>query len=128
MDSQITLVSVAPAARLMFSRNSMKNATLFLDSGPAYTISTDISKAHTELRAAGTGELLARIAQKEILPDTITFPVLNGGKEIRLTKWLKKSKLSDGWCAMLLFPALRQSSQCNIVQPMLSKPNTGISC
>jgi hypothetical protein len=82
----------------------MKNATLFLDdSGPAYTISTDTSNARTELRAAGTGELLARIARKEILPDTITFPALNGGKEMRLTKWLTKSKLSDGWCVITLF-------------------------
>jgi hypothetical protein len=106
MDSQITLVS-APAARLMFSRDSMKNATLFLDSGPAYTISTDTSNARTELRAASTGELLARIARKEILPDTITFPAFNGGREMRLTKWLKKSKLSDGWWAVIFFPALR---------------------
>jgi hypothetical protein len=43
MDSQLTLVSAAPAARLMFSQDSMKNATLSLDSGPAYTISTDAS-------------------------------------------------------------------------------------
>jgi hypothetical protein len=103
MDSQLTLVSIAPAARLVFSQDSMKNATLFLDSGPAYTISTDTSNARTELRAAGTGELLARIVRKEIMPDTITFPALNGGKEIRLTKWLKKSKLSDGWCAICIF-------------------------
>ncbi|KAJ7831367.1 hypothetical protein B0H13DRAFT_1551155, partial [Mycena leptocephala] len=96
MDSQLTLVSVAPAAHLKFSQDSMKNATLFLDSRPAYTISTDTSNAHTELRAAGTGELLARIARKEIMPDTMTFPAPNRGKEIRSTKWLKKSKLSDG--------------------------------
>jgi hypothetical protein len=65
---------------------------------------------HTELRAAGTGELLARIARKEIIPDTIAFPALNGGREMRSTKWLTKSKLSDGWCAIfrtpLAFPVL----------------------
>ncbi|KAJ7908009.1 hypothetical protein B0H13DRAFT_2273515 [Mycena leptocephala] len=67
----------------------MKNATLLLDSVPAYTIST-------ELRVTGTGELLARVAWKDILPDTITFPTVNGGREMGLKKWLNKSKLSDG--------------------------------
>ncbi|KAF7360058.1 hypothetical protein MVEN_00733900 [Mycena venus] len=98
MDSQLTLVPVAPAVRLMFSKDSMKNATLFLDSVPIYVISTDAQNACTELRAAGSGggELLARITRKEILPDAVAFPALNGGKEIRLAKWLKKSKLADG--------------------------------
>jgi hypothetical protein len=94
----------------MFSQDNMKNATLLLDSGPAYTISTDTSNAHTELRAAGTDELLARVARKEFLPDTIRFPALNGGKEMRLTKWLRKFKLSDDRCTIfrnpLEFPVL----------------------
>jgi uncharacterized protein involved in exopolysaccharide biosynthesis len=96
MDSQLTLVSLAPAARLIFSSDSMENATLSLDSGPAYTISTDASAVRTELRASGTGDLLARVVRKEFLPDTIMFPAFNGGKEMRLNKWLKKSKHSDG--------------------------------
>ncbi|KAJ7879375.1 hypothetical protein B0H13DRAFT_2346127 [Mycena leptocephala] len=74
----------------------------FLDSGPAYTLSIDTSNVHTELRAAGTGELLARIARKEIIPDTIAFPALNGGREMRSTKWLTKSKLSDGCSAHVI--------------------------
>jgi hypothetical protein len=100
MDSQLTLVSLAPAACLIFSSDSMENATLSLDSGPAYTISTDASNARTELRASGTGDLLARIVRKEFLPDTIMFPAFSGGKEMRLKKWLKKSKHSDGWCVI----------------------------
>jgi hypothetical protein len=101
MDSQLTLVTVAPEVRLFFSTDSMKNVTLFLDSAPAYMISTDEQNSCTELCAAGTGELLARITRKDVLPDSIVFPNVNGSKEMRLAKWLKKSKLADGSCAIV---------------------------
>ncbi|KAJ7453330.1 hypothetical protein B0H11DRAFT_2071820 [Mycena galericulata] len=96
MDSQLTLVPTTPSVYLSFSHNSMKNATLFLGATPVYTISTDPQVSSTEIRASGTSELLAHIATKPILPDTIAFPGINGGKEIRLTKWSRKSKLPDG--------------------------------
>ncbi|KAJ7753142.1 hypothetical protein B0H14DRAFT_2635640 [Mycena olivaceomarginata] len=78
MDSQLTLVTVAAEVP------------------PAYIISTDEQNSCTELRTAGTGELLARITRKDVLPDSIAFPNVNGNKEMRLAKWLKKSKLADG--------------------------------
>ncbi|KAJ7453325.1 hypothetical protein B0H11DRAFT_2245555 [Mycena galericulata] len=99
MDSQLTLVATSPSVCLSFSRNSMKNATLSLGSGiPTYIISTDPQNPWTEIRAAGTSdsEVLVRIAWKSVLADTIAFPEINGGKEMRLTKWLRKAKLSDG--------------------------------
>ncbi|KAJ7491390.1 hypothetical protein B0H11DRAFT_2277885 [Mycena galericulata] len=99
MDSQLTLVAPSPPVCLSFSRDSMKNATLSLGSGaPTYTISTDPQNSCTEIWAAGSSdsEVLVRIAWKPILPDTIAFPDMNGGKEMRLTKWLRKAKLPDG--------------------------------
>ncbi|KAJ7486950.1 hypothetical protein FB451DRAFT_1228389 [Mycena latifolia] len=98
MDSQLTLVVTAPTRRLLFNTDSMKNATLFLDfaSVPAYTISTDSKNSCTELRAASTGELLARITRKDVLPDTIAFPQVDGGTEMRMSKWLRKTALPDG--------------------------------
>ncbi|KAJ7831779.1 hypothetical protein B0H14DRAFT_2592459 [Mycena olivaceomarginata] len=50
MDSQLTLVPAAHAERLIFSADSMKNTTLYLDGAPAYTLFTD-AKNCTELGA-----------------------------------------------------------------------------
>ncbi|KAJ6540832.1 hypothetical protein DFH09DRAFT_1175412 [Mycena vulgaris] len=93
MDSQLTLVPAVQTHYLAFSTDSMKNATLSLDSVPLYTVFTDPQNAHTDLRTIGTAQLLARITRKALLPDTITFP---GGKEIPLAKWLRKTRLPDG--------------------------------
>ncbi|KAK7038376.1 hypothetical protein R3P38DRAFT_2905764 [Favolaschia claudopus] len=98
MDSQVTLVTVAPAVRLVFSQDSMKNATLFLNSTPTYIMTTDMNDRITELRAAATNELLARITRKEILHDTVVFPALHGGKAIRVANWLTKSTLPQSAC------------------------------
>jgi hypothetical protein len=96
MDSQLTLVDPSPPIFLKFDTNSMTNATLSLNSVPMYIISTDSPGAITEIRAAGTNEVLARILRKGLLPDTIKFPDLNAGKDMRLSKWLKSIKLPDG--------------------------------
>ncbi|KAJ6550406.1 hypothetical protein DFH09DRAFT_1168807 [Mycena vulgaris] len=97
MDSQLTLVDPSPPVSLTFNADSMTNATLTINNTtPAYTISTDSRGGTTEIRAAGTDEVLARIVRKGILPDTITFPNLNGGKAVRLTKWLKSATLPNG--------------------------------
>lgn len=124
MESQLTLVTIAPEVRLLFSADSMKNATLFLDSAPAYMISTDEQNSCTELRTAGTRELLARITRKEVLPDSIMFPNLNGGKEMRLAKWLKKSKLADGSCAIV--PITLCSYHCSLGADIFVSPFSSI--
>lgn len=96
MESQLTLVNPAPPVSFTFATNSMINTTLYRDSRPAYTLSTELQGSTTELRASDTSELLARISRKEILPDTITFPSINDGKEMRLSKWMRRCKLPDG--------------------------------
>ncbi|KAF7341684.1 Peptide methionine sulfoxide reductase [Mycena sanguinolenta] len=97
MDSQLTLVNLPPPLCLTFSTNSMINVILYRDSQPAYIISTDlrIGGSTTEIRAADGTEVLARVTRKELLPDTIAFPHINGGEEMRLSKWLRRCKLSD---------------------------------
>ncbi|KAJ6453717.1 hypothetical protein C8R45DRAFT_846894 [Mycena sanguinolenta] len=97
MDSQLTLVKLPPPVCLTFSTNSMINVTLYRDSQPAYLISTDlrIGGSTTEIRAAGNTEVLARVTRKEVLPDTIAFPHIKGGEEMRLSKWLHRCKSPD---------------------------------
>ncbi|KAJ7875034.1 hypothetical protein B0H13DRAFT_1723284 [Mycena leptocephala] len=96
MDSQLTLVDSAPPICLTFSKDSMINTTLYRDSRPVYTISTELQGTTTEIRAAGTAELLARICRNDILPNTVAFPSINDGKVMRLSKWLRGCKLPDG--------------------------------
>ncbi|KAJ7153986.1 hypothetical protein C8R43DRAFT_1186882 [Mycena crocata] len=97
MDSQVTLVDPSPLISLRFNVDNMANTTLSLNSTPIYTISTDSRGASTEIRAANTNVVLARILRKGMLPDTISFPTLSGGKEVRVNKWLKPVKLlADG--------------------------------
>ncbi|KAJ6540836.1 hypothetical protein DFH09DRAFT_1323076 [Mycena vulgaris] len=96
MDSQLTLVTPVPPVSLTFDTDSMINATIFLNSRPAYKISTELQGSTTEIRASVTSELLACISRKEILPNTIAFPNVNDGKDMRLSKWLSRRKLPDG--------------------------------
>ncbi|KAJ6489883.1 hypothetical protein C8R45DRAFT_901493 [Mycena sanguinolenta] len=102
MDSQLTLVNASPPVCLTFSTNSMINATLYRDSRPVYTIATELQGTTTEIRAWGTSQLLVRIARKELLPSTITFPNINGGKDMRLGKWLRRCKVPDGGHAYVI--------------------------
>ncbi|KAJ7843742.1 hypothetical protein B0H14DRAFT_3139499 [Mycena olivaceomarginata] len=95
MDSQITLVTSTPPISLVFATDSMINTTLQLNSRAAYTISTKLEGTTTEIRASGSGELVARICRNGILPYTVAFPSSNGKKDIRLSKWLHPYKL-DG--------------------------------
>ncbi|KAJ7436484.1 hypothetical protein B0H11DRAFT_1754780 [Mycena galericulata] len=96
MDSQITLVNLSPPVCLTFSADSMINATLFLDSRPTYKLSTKLQGTTTKLRAVDTSALLARITRREVLPNTVTFPNVGDGKEMRVSSWLKRCKLEDG--------------------------------
>ncbi|KAJ7167073.1 hypothetical protein C8R46DRAFT_1219453 [Mycena filopes] len=96
MDSQLTLVNPTPPVCLDFGTDSMINTILYRDSRPAYTISTELQGSTTEIRVAGTSALLARICRKEVLPDTISFPNIAEGKDLRLSKWLRRSPLPDG--------------------------------
>ncbi|KAJ7159964.1 hypothetical protein C8R43DRAFT_993966 [Mycena crocata] len=96
MDSQLTLVTLPPTVSLVFSHNSLKNATVFLGSRPVYIISTNSQNSVTEIRGAETEEVLVHIARNKLRADTIAFPTLKAAKEMRLTKWLGKCHLSDG--------------------------------
>ncbi|KAJ7097409.1 hypothetical protein C8R44DRAFT_748517 [Mycena epipterygia] len=50
----------------------------------------------TEIRTTGTDILIARIARKDLLPDTVSFPDVDGGKVMRTSRWLKRTTLTDG--------------------------------
>ncbi|KAJ7688730.1 hypothetical protein B0H17DRAFT_938024 [Mycena rosella] len=101
MDSQPTLILAAPAHLLIFSADSRKNATILLGSAPAYIISKDPIDFCTELRAAGTGQALAQITWRDVLPDVITFPQINA-TEMHLRKWLQKAALPNGSLAHIM--------------------------
>ncbi|KAJ7307954.1 hypothetical protein DFH08DRAFT_900583 [Mycena albidolilacea] len=95
MDYEL-LVSASPPVHLTFSDNSMINATLYRDSHPVYTIATVSQGLNTEIQSSDTSELLARITRRSFLPDLITFPNHDGGKEMRLSKWMRRCMLPDG--------------------------------
>ncbi|KAJ7619817.1 hypothetical protein DFH06DRAFT_1360880 [Mycena polygramma] len=110
MDSQVTLVNASVPLCLTFSKGSMINTTLYLDSDserrPVYTICTPLRGTVTEIRSAtgGTeGELVARICRNDFLPNTVAF---KDGKSVRLASWLKKFKLPDGSTARIVETAV----------------------
>lgn len=81
---------------LLFEQNSMLDSTITDNASPIYRVSTNEHGSVTELRAAGPNTVLARIARKEILPDTVKFPDMKGGKSMRVSKWLKRTTQKDG--------------------------------
>ncbi|KAJ7691044.1 hypothetical protein B0H17DRAFT_1134061 [Mycena rosella] len=84
---------MSKATVLAFESNSMLATTIARGGAPLYAVSTNQHGSTTEIRAPGTNTLLARIARRELLPDTIAFA---DGKPARLSKWLKQSTLADG--------------------------------
>ncbi|KAJ7649250.1 hypothetical protein B0H17DRAFT_1102383 [Mycena rosella] len=68
----------------------MINTTIFMNSRPAYTLSTALQGSTTDISTSRTSEILV------FFPNTIAFPSINNGKEIRLSKWMSRQKLSDG--------------------------------
>ncbi|KAJ6576029.1 hypothetical protein DFH09DRAFT_1150226 [Mycena vulgaris] len=85
-----------PRSWLVFEKNSMVSTTITQNAVPVYAVSTSTHGGTTEVRATGTDALVARIARKELLPDTVKFPDFQGGKSMRLSKWLKRTTLADG--------------------------------
>ncbi|KAJ7509452.1 hypothetical protein B0H11DRAFT_1959699 [Mycena galericulata] len=100
--SQVTLAVTTPNTCLNFGRDSMQTTTVLCRGKPVYAISTDQHGATTEVRVPGTQALVARIARKELLPDTVAFPDVGDGKALRVSKWLRRTKLADGLPAAIL--------------------------
>lgn len=102
MDSQKTLVDPSTSSSpkfLVFWSNKLKDTKVSLSTSPqipAYVIKTDKGDYKTEIRDARTQRLVAGIRRKEFLPDTITFDKDGGKVEMRVSKWLSKTKASDG--------------------------------
>ncbi|KAJ7488187.1 hypothetical protein FB451DRAFT_733105 [Mycena latifolia] len=86
-------------ATLVFERNSMLSTTVTRGGSPLYAVSTDKHGLTTEVRAPGTDTLLVRVARRDIFPDTIAFAADANSKPMRLSKWLKRSTLADGFSA-----------------------------
>jgi len=101
-DSQTTLVNRAPPITLVFSHNgSILNASVTVASKPLYIITTEdnLGSSKTNVLDALTQpqRLVACIDRRSILPATVAFPERNGGKAVRISKWIKSAKLSDGF-------------------------------
>ncbi|KAF7288603.1 hypothetical protein MIND_01426900 [Mycena indigotica] len=109
MDSQLTLVDPTPPLSLVFSTNSMINATLSANGLARYTIITALQGSVTDLFDARTGQLLARIARNAIRADTISFVSTEGQEtRVKLSKWMKRSKQPDGIDAHVIDTAVGQ--------------------
>ncbi|KAJ6555838.1 hypothetical protein B0H19DRAFT_1151324 [Mycena capillaripes] len=80
----------------------MVNTTILRNSSPAYTVSTRWATSPTNIHAAGTGALLAKINPRTLLSDTVMFRHAYEGKEVKLSKWLQRERLDDGSPASVL--------------------------
>ncbi|KAJ6524337.1 hypothetical protein B0H19DRAFT_1200436 [Mycena capillaripes] len=87
---------------LVFGKNSMVATMIMLNGAPVYKVSTSQHGGTTEVRSSDTDALVARIARREILPDTVKFPDVKGTKSLRISKWLKRTALADGTIAFAL--------------------------
>ncbi|KAJ6535702.1 hypothetical protein B0H19DRAFT_1183990 [Mycena capillaripes] len=80
----------------------MLNTTILRSSSPAYTVSTRWVTSPTNIHAAVTGALLAKINPRTLLPDTVMFRHTYKAKEVKLSRWLQREKLNDGSPANVL--------------------------
>jgi hypothetical protein len=96
MDSAATLVNFAPPTYYFMTSTTLVNSTIYSRPDiPLYTITSDGKQ--TKISDHRTpGRIIATFHQREILPNTISFPERNGGAPISVQKWLRKSKLPDG--------------------------------
>ncbi|EGN96482.1 hypothetical protein SERLA73DRAFT_186229 [Serpula lacrymans var. lacrymans S7.3] len=100
MESTTTLINPTPPTALYFSTGSMKDSSIFAHpSRPLYTVTSNKSGNRIEVKDAPSGRIIAVHERREILPDHITFPgsETHGSESMDVSKWLKKSKLPDGF-------------------------------
>jgi len=96
MDSAATLVNPAPPTYYFLTSTNLANTTIFAHPDtPLYTITsegkqTKINDCHTP------GRTIATFHERDLLPNTVSFPRQNDGAPISVQKWLRKSKLADG--------------------------------
>lgn len=105
-DSQATLVNRDPLT-LVFSHNSVLNATLTAAGKTRYIIATKDKRGSSKTSVLDAGmepqRLIACIDRGGILPATVAFPERNNEKPVRIGKWLKSDKLSDGLYVKTIF-------------------------
>ncbi|KAK0455288.1 uncharacterized protein EV420DRAFT_1240321, partial [Desarmillaria tabescens] len=96
MDSLLTLVYPSPPTYFEFDRNGVLNATLLKNSQPTYTIQTkQTATARTEVVDVTTQKVIVVIEENGIFPDTVRISSVNGGKAIKISKWMKEERLLD---------------------------------
>ncbi|KAG2140913.1 uncharacterized protein EDB93DRAFT_1252697 [Suillus bovinus] len=102
MDSTATLVNPALPTPYFITSTNPKNETFYAHPGiPLYTINDDGKQ--TMIRDRRTpGRIVAIFHQREILPNTISFPERHGNAPINVQKWLRKTKLADGTTAFVM--------------------------
>ncbi|KAJ7150688.1 hypothetical protein C8R46DRAFT_1358200 [Mycena filopes] len=89
-----------PSIHLAFQTNSMLATKITRNSSdtttPAYTLSTDKHGATTSLFLADTDTLPAKLARKELFPDTVTLPTYGGAKPKKVKQWLSATTVAEG--------------------------------
>ncbi|KAG1897325.1 uncharacterized protein F5891DRAFT_1049015 [Suillus fuscotomentosus] len=102
MDSTTTLVNPTPPTPYFLTSTDSKNATFYAHPGiPLYTITDDGKQMIVNDRRT-PGRIAAIFHQREILPNTISFPERNGNAPISVQKWLRKTRLADGTTAFVM--------------------------
>ncbi|OAX39453.1 hypothetical protein K503DRAFT_799641 [Rhizopogon vinicolor AM-OR11-026] len=98
MDSATTLVNPGPPTYYFLTSTNLANTTIYTRPDiPLYTITDTSDGKLTKINDQRTpGRTIATFHQREILPNTVSFPERNGGAPISVQKWLRRSKLADG--------------------------------
>lgn len=105
MDSDLTLVNVAPPTSYFLSSTDLKDAVIYAHPGvPLYRITSDAR--HIKICDATTPDnrVIALLHRRDLLSDTISFPQRHGnsdtgtgtGSHVSVQRWLKRSRLPDG--------------------------------
>ncbi|KAG9225705.1 hypothetical protein CCMSSC00406_0007562 [Pleurotus cornucopiae] len=110
MDSTITLVNPSTPVTLVFTKNSTTNTGIALkgpESRILYSVSSDALTCSKTTIADSTGTV-AIINKRDILPSTVSFPSRDGQGSMKLSKWLREQKTSDGHPIMMIETTLGQ--------------------
>lgn len=103
MDSELTLVNLAPPTSYFLSSTDLKDAVIYAHPGvPLYRVTSDAK--HIKIYDGTTpNRVIAVLHRRDLLPDTISFPPQHANSSantntghVSVQRWLKRSKLADG--------------------------------
>jgi len=94
-ESQATLVNPISVS-LPFTSTVPLNTTILYGNLPMFRIFSDENIQRTQVVEQRCGQTVAVIEWNNIFSDTVSFPSRNGGKKVKISKWLQTQQPSNG--------------------------------